>query len=1394
MTLEEAQESLAESVNKFEEATREVTELESQIEACTERIEELQKLADNGTISVIEQEELDRLKETNAELDRNLRIEQERARLSAIEGAKTADEILTKTVESKYVDDTIYDGVGGSYEIDANILPQQELDAAISEYQRLQNEIDNLNKSFDNGDISLKDYEKQLGNLTDQQINARTRASEMNEILSECEQAYSNLNGTGENLTTTQANNYNGVVEANKKYTDFLGTINSVNHAFEKLDTTEKSQDLNKRTDLFSSIVSSKESIDTFTSSVESAYDAYSKLMNPNASSSDMLSSIMSITEAVSSMDGSLNWEFIGRYSNSVELLGDVIEQISERYAKSMLSGAGIDVDSAFGKMLANNIIQAKRASIQLDNLNTQIDSLQSAYDSLTDIVETYNTTGYITLDQLQVLLELEPQYLSCLIDENGQLQLNNEAMALLANQRLNDAEAQAVQQAITELGQIALQDEKTAVEENAQAFSDAITDLSSYNTELANTIAETSVAAATIRDLNAAINGAESEGAKDDQINTVLGNLDTKLKLINSARNKVSSGEAKKVVSTSSTSSTSAKNDFKETFDWVETAISRVQRTITNLGKIVSATYRNWSTRNNALSQEMSAVNQAIALQQSAYSAYMNKANSVNLPEYYKNLVRNGGLHVEDITNEALAENIKLYQEYYEKALDASDAIEDLRANLAELAMTNFDNISKQYDEQIALIDHYTSMLEGYINQSEAAGFWASEVYYQKLAEKELENISQLQSQYNALIAAFNENVNNGSIEKYSEDWYAMYEAINQVEQALQNANTSLVEFNQTLQQIRWDLFDRSINYKNDLAEEADFLIDLLDNYELYNKNGSLTEHGLAVQGLHAMNYNVYMEESIALGKELQKVNEEIAKDPNDLTLIDRRNELLGLQQEAIQNAMAEKEAIKDLLSEGYNQMLDSLQELIDKRKEALNAERDLYEYQNTIKEKTDTISNYKKQLQAYAGDNSEEAKATIQKLQVDLAKAEKDLQETEYEKWLNDQEALLDDLYDQTEEWINGRLDQIDGLVYDAIVATNNNASIISGTLKDVTSSLGLSLSTNMEAIWRAENGTTNVVKSYGDMLYGTQTAINYAINNGATNTQAAINGGITNIQSSINSSTTTIQNALKTIDNDILKMIAALNAEAKAKAESIAKQQEQAAASQSSSSNNNNNYTPPASYQEPASNKVTLNGGLFYEDSYKGGHTGNNSSQWTGHEVEITATSKTGMVHIVDKTTGTILGWVDPKQLNGYATGTINAKKGFNLIAEAGDEIVLDNHGNAMLASGAQLYPFEGGETVFNAAKTAELLRNNLVPLNEQTLLSGMIKKANYRSLQGLNRTSGHVSNDIKMNITLPNVTDYNSFVTQLKSDKRFEKIVQSMTIDQVLNKNSLSKNKL
>lgn len=471
-----------------------------------------------------------------------------------------------------------------------------------------------------------------------------------------------------------------------------------------------------------------------------------------------------------------------------------------------------------------------------------------------------------------------------------------------------------------------------------------------------------------------------------------------------NSARDKANSGS----------DNSKEQEDTIENLDWIETLISRIERSITNLGKTVSATYKNWSTRNGALAQELAEVNNEIGVQQQAYNRYMAQANATGLSDYYKNLVMNGTIDVQTIQDDALKGQIDDFKEWYEKALDCADAIQDLQDKVAELAQTRFDLLSSEFDSKISQIEHQVDMLEGYANQTETAGYVASAKYYEALINQERVNMQSLQNEYATLTSAFNDAVNSGAIERDSEQWYDMKNSINDVEKALLDANTALVEYQNSMRQVSWDLFDKTEEYISKLTSESDFLIDLLDNKDLFDDNGNFTNEGLATQGLHAVNYNTYMQQANDYAKELLSINQQLANDPYNVDLIDRRNELLELQQEAISNAESEKDAIKDLISEGYDKMLEALQDLIDKRKEALQAEKDLYDYQKQISEQTKTIAEYQKQLQAYEGDDSEEAKAKKQQIKTNLEEAQQDLQDTEYDKWLSDQEAMLDNLYD--------------------------------------------------------------------------------------------------------------------------------------------------------------------------------------------------------------------------------------------------------------------------------------------------------------------------------------------------------------------------------------------
>lgn len=103
----------------------------------------------------------------------------------------------------------------------------------------------------------------------------------------------------------------------------------------------------------------------------------------------------------------------------------------------------------------------------------------------------------------------------------------------------------------------------------------------------------------------------------------------------------------------------------FKETFDWIEIALDRVERAINSLDKKTNSVYKSWSNRNKSLKKEMSTIRESIELQEDAYNRYMKEANKVGLSSYMAELVRNGAIDIDTVENEELAEQIKEYQEW---------------------------------------------------------------------------------------------------------------------------------------------------------------------------------------------------------------------------------------------------------------------------------------------------------------------------------------------------------------------------------------------------------------------------------------------------------------------------------------------------------------------------------------------------------------------------------------------------------------------------------------------------------------------------------------------------------------------------------------------------------
>ena len=126
----------------------------------------------------------------------------------------------------------------------------------------------------------------------------------------------------------------------------------------------------------------------------------------------------------------------------------------------------------------------------------------------------------------------------------------------------------------------------------------------------------------------------------------------------------------------------------------------------------------------------------------------------------------------------------------------------------------------------------------------------------------------------------------------------------IDDVTESIQMCTNNIIDFQNEIRQIKWDNFDYLHETISQISDESDFLIDLFSNKDLFDDKGNITNYGTSTLGLRGMNYNVYMQQSQSYAREIERLNEEIAKTPNDKELIARRNELIKSQQEMILSA----------------------------------------------------------------------------------------------------------------------------------------------------------------------------------------------------------------------------------------------------------------------------------------------------------------------------------------------------------------------------------------------------------------------------------------------------------------------------------------------------------
>lgn len=921
-----------------------------------------------------------------------------------------------------------------------------------------------------------------------------------------------------------------------------------------------------------------------------------------------------------------------------------------------------------------------------------------------------------------------------------------------------------------------------------------------------------------------------------------------------------------------------STEKSTAETFNWIETKITRLTEALDRLKTKADNTYASWTARNTALTETISKTQDAITLQQQAYQRYMQKADSVGLSNHYKNLVQNGAMDISSLSDETLKNQINEYQSWYEKAQECLKTQESLNAEINSFQSQKFDHIKSEYDAVINRMQSAYSFLESQIT------LLSSSSDYNSLRAKQASIISQLESERSAL----QNTLNSSGILIHTEEWYQlisqldeldqqildsknalkeidtlqfdhlkeafdfdtsvlehglqmlqnqtdflelkgqfakesyytgmisytqkqldslvnersqlqtmlehtlytqgtaewndMYTSLMEIDEEISSMTSNLTEFQNSIRDLNWEIFEYLEESLNRITDETDYLIELLFKKELYNsETGAPTEYALAALGLHAAAYDVYKQQAKDYYEEVLDLQSQLSNGAGK-DVLEQYQSMQDAHRDAVLAAEEEKEAILDLIEEGYQAQLDALQSLIDKKKEQMQAEKNLYDYQKSIKQHTDTISSLEKQQLAYENDNSEEAMSKIQQIRTELEKAKEELAETEYEQYLSDTETMLEQLASDYETWMNERLDHSDALLNDIIGQINTQGSAIMDTLNSVSAEYGTVISDSITSIFHSEspftsaltNGFSNVTTGISGIA-GTTSAINELLKKVADITGT--------IASNTNAGSNTSKNPSENNNNNVVTPAPAPSAP-------VTKP-----VVQTSTNTNTSASTAPVSgrslldkllidkYDSYPKSKLSINTSIVDRLKYN-----NKDSSWQARSIYWSRIFPEGGPYIGSASQNTRL--LNYLKGNGYIEGTSQVgRSGYYWTQENGCEIILRRR------DGAILTPLSKGDAVLNknATKNFYDMFNHPQLFKQQfdTGSNAFDTFPNYLGSINDNRRQDVNVGDIHVTIDLPNVKNYSEFRNNLVRDKDFENSMCIMINNAMLGKSTIEK---
>ena len=362
-------------------------------------------------------------------------------------------------------------------------------------------------------------------------------------------------------------------------------------------------------------------------------------------------------------------------------------------------------------------------------------------------------------------------------------------------------------------------------------------------------------------------------------------------------------SGSSSSSSSSSNSSSSSADDASEKVINWIETLLSRVKR-ITDLA--VNSIDRAIGLVNKQVkaADAISKVQAEIGANQEAAQAYLDKANSIDLSDVYKEKIMNGELTVETINDETLQKNIEDYKSYYESYLSAMDNVLDLEDQLTELAEKRLSIIEDQYDSIGDLKEAIKSGQEENRTLLENLGTSINSDANKNSLKQSITAQSQLYSSLTKKLEAYEAEVESqlksGLMKKGSEQWYNAQKNIQEFATNITKASNELIELQDKLRQIQYDVLQNSIDSYARQTNKMNAYIDLLGAQDrqvpenLYQQQIKLNNNQIAKQYNLRAKYKKEQENYDVNSKRYQELAEKINDADVEILNLRKDNESL--------------------------------------------------------------------------------------------------------------------------------------------------------------------------------------------------------------------------------------------------------------------------------------------------------------------------------------------------------------------------------------------------------------------------------------------------------------------------------------------------------------------